>query len=427
MFLEMYHEEKKKSNTIPSLNRITQRRTNRIAKKRLHSKMIQMSIAKVLTKSSTNSAIRIEFGHDTLSDNLCKLIKRNIAFFKSLSSRQSIVYSLCGIENLGYTLKICRIKDIVQLCNLVNVSTGLYLPPSIWVIFEHITRNHSNNIIIKNDFINLYNGGSLKTFVAEHQQLYTSDKLTKGEFKELVNSTQQTFQQIMFRVKFSKYIPTWQTLIGNINIISMIMRFTNSGDKNSGDKAGRINIVSSVCKVVNGNAVGDVMDFLQYLSDNNADDILPYYVVGGKRIVDASNIWHDQLALAKDTKKLSWECRGYSSNNLHIRFDEVLNSETHYFVTELYTSGELAQEGRIQRHCVYSYVRYCGTGRTSIVSLRKSSNNRVEPLVTIEIDNQQKTIVQCRRKSNMKPTPFEVGLIQKFANIHGLTVNSYAI
>jgi hypothetical protein len=71
-------------------------------------------------------------------------------------------------------------------------------------------------------------------------------------------------------------------------------------------------------------------------------------------------------------------------------------------VKELASNRELAAEGKVMHHCVSSYSRNCRRGKTSVFSLRvKDEVGEVQPVLTIAVDAQNRSVTQVRGKYNM--------------------------
>jgi len=81
-------------------------------------------------------------------------------------------------------------------------------------------------------------------------------------------------------------------------------------------------------------------------------------------IIMLSNEWHHQMQKAKLGQNCQWEGMGIP---LWI-FDQY-NNEI-WDVQELTTNKQLLQEGKKNRHCVYSYVNRCMNGSSYIFSMR---------------------------------------------------------
>jgi hypothetical protein len=129
--------------------------------------------------------------------------------------------------------------------------------------------------------------------------------------------------------------------------------------------------------------------------------------------------WHRELAerRAAATAIASWGPSGLRP----FTHEEGTDDERRvYEVSELLTAQELFEEGRAMSHCVTSYSHSCGSGRSSIWSLRvRLVSGRVVRLVTVEVRNGDSTIVQVRRRSNKPPTDRELSLLRRWGDAGG--------
>lgn len=78
--------------------------------------------------------------------------------------------------------------------------------------------------------------------------------------------------------------------------------------------------------------------------------------------------------------------------------------------TELNSSKELHEEGRVLKHCVGGYSNRCVVGNSAIVSLKKNGKR----LITIELNPVDKSIIQARGKRNRNPDETEMKIIRKW-------------
>ena len=85
---------------------------------------------------------------------------------------------------------------------------------------------------------------------------------------------------------------------------------------------------------------------------------------------------------------------------------------------ELLTARALSDEGRALAHCVYSYGYSVAKGRTSIWSLRLDR----ERMLTVEIDNTNRRMVQARGLRNRMPTNAEQEALRRWAEQADLAV-----
>lgn len=96
-------------------------------------------------------------------------------------------------------------------------------------------------------------------------------------------------------------------------------------------------------------------------------------------------------------------------------------------VTELLTSKALLDEGRKLNHCVYSYSWSVEKGQTSIWSMTAESPEGSTPMkmVTIELRNDIRKVVQVRGKYNRKSTAREFQVLKEWAALNNLELSGY--
>jgi hypothetical protein len=96
---------------------------------------------------------------------------------------------------------------------------------------------------------------------------------------------------------------------------------------------------------------------------------------------------------------------------------------------ELTSNRALAQEGRVQKHCVYTYTSLCLQGRSTIVSLRWFAYGHETELLdrlTIEVSVAHREIVQIRGKLNRCASEEEMKVVRLWASEVGLKIDPYA-
>lgn len=110
--------------------------------------------------------------------------------------------------------------------------------------------------------------------------------------------------------------------------------------------------------------------------------------------------WHEQLARDNRKPRTAWEPTGIAAFSCEARDrQKVVNTWT---VRELLNSRELQEEGREMKHCVFSYAANCLNGTTSVWSLRVRPERELKArrLLTIEVNNARRAIVQVRGRCN---------------------------
>jgi PcfJ-like protein len=129
-------------------------------------------------------------------------------------------------------------------------------------------------------------------------------------------------------------------------------------------------------------------------------------------ILKAVFSWHGSLVKSRATWIVSWAPSGFRP----LVFDVATgDGERRYEVVELLTAQELMEEGQAMRHCVASYAGDCESGRTSIWSLRKRiESGRFIRIVTIEVRNNQRFIVQVRGHLNFRPATDDLAILGRW-------------
>jgi hypothetical protein len=90
-----------------------------------------------------------------------------------------------------------------------------------------------------------------------------------------------------------------------------------------------------------------------------------------------------------------------------------------YVVRQLKQAEDLVMESRAMRHCVSSYAGKCIAGHASIWSLRRCTKDRIDRLLTIEVDPQHRA-VQVRGLANRLAYPDERNVLERWAQSRGI-------
>lgn len=100
---------------------------------------------------------------------------------------------------------------------------------------------------------------------------------------------------------------------------------------------------------------------------------------------------------------------------------------------ELTSNRALNDEGRVQRHCVFTYTSRCVQGLTRIVSVRwydagpfSEGPPREAFRLTLEIAPASGTIVQIRGRQNRRAADEEMEVLRKYAGDNGLRIGPNA-
>ena len=143
------------------------------------------------------------------------------------------------------------------------------------------------------------------------------------------------------------------------------------------------------------------------------------------RTVDAflrdARAWHLELAKMRSVRQAFFRPSGFKS------YSTVKNEpvRTVWRVEEVLSTKDLFDEGRRMGHCVYSYGGAVASGMTSIWIMTMEDGNGPTgrwAMLTIEVRNQARAIVQARGRYNRMPTSEEKTILARFAAQNGLTV-----
>jgi len=144
--------------------------------------------------------------------------------------------------------------------------------------------------------------------------------------------------------------------------------------------------------------------------------------------------WHRETAQAKGNgrdNKEPFVPSGFKGfvHVKHFRNPAVSLPEV-WAIDEVLTPVDLRAEAAVMRHCVGSYGGVIRAGRVSIWRLRKGFGppgfvSTWEPVVTIEVRNTERRIVQARGKFNVVPDAKALSVLAGWARDAGLTVSPH--
>jgi hypothetical protein len=100
---------------------------------------------------------------------------------------------------------------------------------------------------------------------------------------------------------------------------------------------------------------------------------------------------------------------------------EAKHRNERFAVRQLKTAEDLVAESRAMRHCVSSYAAKCIAGYASIWTLRHSAAGKVDRLLTIELDRQNRA-VQVRGFANRLAAPDEQRVLERWAKARGIAL-----
>jgi hypothetical protein len=98
---------------------------------------------------------------------------------------------------------------------------------------------------------------------------------------------------------------------------------------------------------------------------------------------------------------------------------EAKHRKERFIVRQLKTAEDLVAESRAMRHCVSSYAAKCLAGHASIWTLRRAAAGKIDRLLTIELDRQNRA-VQVRGFANRVASPDEERVLARWAKARGI-------
>lgn len=115
-----------------------------------------------------------------------------------------------------------------------------------------------------------------------------------------------------------------------------------------------------------------------------------------------------------------------SWNSCGIKEYRVEKKDEYILLEELTGSRLLADEGRVMKHCVGTYIHYCFTGRSAIFSFRRYIQGvLMERMATVEVNLFSKRIVQAKSRMNGKISDEVKKHLELWAKKNDLSVNPY--
>lgn len=92
-----------------------------------------------------------------------------------------------------------------------------------------------------------------------------------------------------------------------------------------------------------------------------------------------------------------------------------------FVVRQLKRAEDLVMESRAMRHCVSTYAGKCIAGHASIWSLRRCTKDRIDRLLTIEVDGQRRA-VQVRGHGNRLAHAHERQVLERWAKARAIAL-----
>jgi hypothetical protein len=186
-------------------------------------------------------------------------------------------------------------------------------------------------------------------------------------------------------------------------------------DDPHGRMAEVINFYARFYKEMDKDSLGEITDFLSAELRRDGNFRLKGRTLGS--VTKLSNEWHRMSRSSYGGRYITW-------NGLATEDHVITKKDKTWDIVQLRNSRELTNEGRKQRHCVWSYAYRCEAGVSYIFSVRAFSRSPQDPRgyeicrVTVEIDSARR-LVQARGPLNRLPTKEEAEVIREWAGVKG--------
>lgn len=147
----------------------------------------------------------------------------------------------------------------------------------------------------------------------------------------------------------------------------------------------------------------------------------------GAALLQAMRAWHVDLAVQRTVSAHVFTPSGFlPAEYREVRREHGADVREVWRVREILSARALADEGKAMGHCVYSYAPRVARGEVSIWSVTME-DGRGETgnwrMVTVEVHNASKRVVQARGRHNRLMTAGERRILERWAALSALGLN----
>jgi len=184
--------------------------------------------------------------------------------------------------------------------------------------------------------------------------------------------------------------------------------------------------------------VETIDDLCDYLAECRRRD--PHYSLEGRTLPALTrrmHEWHHDIAAIERIEALrrrahgrgaqTWAADAAWSGSALADWEWVPSSKDakakgeRFVIRQLKQAEDLVMESRAMRHCVSTYAAKCIAGHASIWSLRRCTKDRIDRLLTIEVDQQDRA-VQVRGLANRLAHADEHNVLERWAKARGIAL-----
>jgi PcfJ-like protein len=179
-------------------------------------------------------------------------------------------------------------------------------------------------------------------------------------------------------------------------------------------------------------------DLCDYLAECRRRD--PHYSLEGRTLLALTrrmHEWHHDIAAIERIEAMRRRARGRGAQtwaadaawagSVLADWEWVPSSKDakakgeRFVVRQLKQAEDLVMESRAMHHCVATYATKCIAGAASIWSLRRCTKDRIDRLLTIEVDRHDHA-VQVRGLANRLAQPDERNVLERWAKARGIAL-----
>ena len=168
-------------------------------------------------------------------------------------------------------------------------------------------------------------------------------------------------------------------------------------------------------------------EFIEMDGDSQIYGEQPEFAMKGRTVVsllrDVSE-WHRHLGKVEQIGSLKWKSCGLAGLYF-VEKDIIAKEKKIWTIRELLSRKELFVEGHMQNHCVSSYDGSCESGESSIWTMEVLIQRNLLKLLTIEVDNESRKIIEVRGRHNRIPLKNEMTILKCWAAKTKLSIEQY--
>lgn len=130
--------------------------------------------------------------------------------------------------------------------------------------------------------------------------------------------------------------------------------------------------------------------------------------------------WHRGLGRSCSGATFSWTRSPFNPWLLEEPKRDDSEFPRRWHLVELTNNAQLREEGKTMHHCVASYAHLCYRGSSSIWSLRMWHDEKIRPVLTVEVDPRRRAVIQVRGKANRSASGKPLRILRDWAVREGL-------